>query len=144
MSCQNCLNRRDFLAKSAIAAAALLAAEGCGDGQFGPKPVAIGSGITITLADFAGLATTGTLVDVGHERGVVRTSATTFLAHSKICTHEGCETDVSNNQFQCPCHGSIFAADGSVIRGPSTGQMIGPLQVLATTYDPTAGTLTIS
>ncbi|MGP1384373.1 MAG: cytochrome b6-f complex iron-sulfur subunit [Thainema sp.] len=37
------------------------------------------------------------------------------------CTHLGCtfpwnETD---QQFQCPCHGSRYAPDGSVIRGPA-------------------------
>ena len=37
------------------------------------------------------------------------------------CTHLGCtfpwnETD---QQFQCPCHGSRYSADGSVLRGPA-------------------------
>lgn len=37
------------------------------------------------------------------------------------CTHLGCtfpwnETD---EQFQCPCHGSRYSADGSVLRGPA-------------------------
>jgi len=37
------------------------------------------------------------------------------------CTHLGCtfpwnETD---QQFQCPCHGSRYSSDGSVVRGPA-------------------------
>jgi len=144
MTWQECLNRRDCLARSALAAAALLAVEGCGDGQIGPKPQALGGAVTVAVADFPGLATTGTLVDVGHERAAVRTGASTFLGLSKICTHEGCETNVVDNELQCPCHGSIFAADGSVIRGPSTGESIPHLQVLATSYDPAAGTLEIA
>ena len=144
MACEHCLNRRDFLAKAAFAAAALAAAEACGDGQIGPTQVTIGAGTSIKIADFPELATTGTLVDVGDSRAVIRTGPTSFLALSKICTHEGCETDVTNNRLECPCHGSIFANDGSVIRGPSTGGTISHLQVLATTFDAASGTLTIS
>src|SRR4051794_23798440 len=103
MSCKDCLNRRDFLAKSALAAAALVAIDGCGDGQIGPTAATLGSGLTIKLADFPGLATQGTLVDVGHVRAVMRTGDTTFLGLSRICTHEGCEANVDQNQIKCPC-----------------------------------------
>src|SRR3954471_14560631 len=144
MSCKNCLNRRDFLTKSALAAAALVAVEGCGDGQIGPTAASLGSGLTIKVADFPGLATTGTVVDVGHVRAVVRTGDTTFLGLSRVCTHEGCEANVEQNQIRCPCHHSVFSATGSVIRGPDTGVSIGPLNTVGVVYDAAAGTLTIS
>jgi Rieske Fe-S protein len=39
---------------------------------------------------------------------------------SAICTHLGCRLkDISDETIICPCHGSHFAADGSVIRGPA-------------------------
>jgi cytochrome b6-f complex iron-sulfur subunit len=144
MACETCVNRRDFLARTALAAAALVVADACGDGQIGPTAVPLGSGTTIALSDFPGLATVGTLVDVGHERAVIRTSATTFVALSKICTHQGCETSVTNNRFECPCHLSVFASDGTVVRGPTTGEHIEPLPKLAVTIDQAAGTLTIA
>jgi nitrite reductase/ring-hydroxylating ferredoxin subunit len=144
MSCKNCLNRRDFLAKSALAAAALVAIEGCGDGQIGPTAATLGQGLTIKLSDFPELATEGTVVDVGHVRAVVRTGDATFLGLSRVCTHEGCEADVEDNEIRCPCHHSVFSATGSVIRGPDGGASIGPLNTVAVVYDAVAGTLTIS
>lgn len=151
MPCSDCFNRREFLARSALAA--LVAAEACGNGIIGPPihhsaggdpNIPVGGPFTVTISQFAGLATVGTVVDIGHERAVVRTGATTFVALSRICTHEQCDTAVTNNRFECPCHGSIFAADGSVIRGPSTGESITPLRQLNVVFDQAAGTLTVS
>ena len=144
MSCKDCLNRRAFLAQSALAAAALVVADGCGDGQIGPTAATLGGGLTINLADFPGLATQGTLVDVGHARAVVRTGDASFLGLSRICTHQGCEASVVQNEIRCPCHNSVFSATGAVIRGPSTGESIRPLDAVNVIYDANAGTLTIS
>jgi cytochrome b6-f complex iron-sulfur subunit len=155
MTCNSCISRRDFLTRSAIAAAVLVVAEGCGDGQIGPPMHAtvpggdpnlpLGGPVTVKLSDFAGLATVGTLVDIGSERAAMRTGPTTFLALSRICTHQQCDTDVRNNRFECPCHGSIFAADGSVIRGPDVEAPPNtPLRKLAVTFDAAAGTITVA
>lgn len=37
------------------------------------------------------------------------------------CTHLGCTFpwNPNENQFQCPCHGSRYDADGTVVRGPA-------------------------
>jgi Rieske Fe-S protein len=148
MSCQSC-TRRDFLARSAVAAAALVAVEGCGDGQIGPAAPAGDGGapVTIRVADFPDLATVGTVVDIGGSRALVRTSATpaAFRGLSKVCTHQQCITDVRNNRFECPCHGSIFANDGAVVRGPNVANSgITPLRTLTTSFDPTRGEVTVS
>jgi cytochrome b6-f complex iron-sulfur subunit len=148
MSCIDCFNRRQFLSRAAVAAAALVAVD-CGDGQIGPPShggaggdpnAPVGGPVTITVSQFPGLATVGKIVDIGHERAVVRTGDTTFRGLSRICTHEQCDADVVNNLFDCPCHGSLFSATGDVIRGPATE----PLLQLNTTFDQAAGTLTVA
>jgi cytochrome b6-f complex iron-sulfur subunit len=40
-------------------------------------------------------------------------------AISLICTHLGCITKATADGFECPCHGSHFAPDGAVIKGPA-------------------------
>lgn len=46
---------------------------------------------------------------------------------SSRCPHLGCRIDrVDGEALVCPCHGSRFAWDGSLQRGPATG----PLQAL--------------
>lgn len=40
-------------------------------------------------------------------------------AVSLVCTHLGCIVKASAEGFECPCHGSRFAADGSVTKGPA-------------------------
>jgi Rieske Fe-S protein len=156
MSCEDCVNRRDFLAKSALAAAALVVAEGCGDGQIGPKIPATSSGtgdpdapttngVTVFLSQTPALATVGTLVAISGDRALIRTGATTFQGFSRICTHEQCITDIKNNRFECPCHGSIFANDGTVVRGPDIASPpIDPLHKLTTTFDQATGKITVA
>lgn len=149
MPCNDCVNRRDFLARSALAAAALVVAEGCGDGQIGPpdrsNAVPPGPGLVIHLSDVPALATVGTpVIFPKDERAVVRTGPSSFVAVSTICTHQGCDIEVQGDHFQCPCHLSQFTATGAVIHGPTTGESIGPLHQLAVAYDPVAGTVTVS
>ena len=51
---------------------------------------------------------------------VVRVAAG-FSALSAICTHLGCITqwNTDSDLIACPCHGSGFKKDGSVLRGPA-------------------------
>ncbi|MCK6473603.1 MAG: Rieske (2Fe-2S) protein [Planctomycetes bacterium] len=43
-----------------------------------------------------------------------------IYAISAICTHLGCVTKrEKDGSFHCPCHGSKFAADGTVTGGPA-------------------------
>ena len=42
-----------------------------------------------------------------------------FYAISTVCTHLGCIVQKNASGFQCPCHGSRFAPDGKLVRGPA-------------------------
>jgi cytochrome b6-f complex iron-sulfur subunit len=41
------------------------------------------------------------------------------FAISIVCTHLGCIVKPTAQGFECPCHGSGFAPDGSVTKGPA-------------------------
>ena len=43
-----------------------------------------------------------------------------FSALSLVCTHLGCTVEANTDGFACPCHGSLYAEDGSPQRGPAT------------------------
>jgi nitrite reductase/ring-hydroxylating ferredoxin subunit len=42
-----------------------------------------------------------------------------IYAISIVCTHLGCIVKPTAAGFECPCHGSGFAPDGSVTKGPA-------------------------
>jgi nitrite reductase/ring-hydroxylating ferredoxin subunit len=43
-----------------------------------------------------------------------------FHVVSAVCTHLGCNVAfVEGRGFECPCHGSVFDADGRVVAGPA-------------------------
>jgi cytochrome b6-f complex iron-sulfur subunit len=53
---------------------------------------------------------------------IVANAASGYVALDSTCTHQGCTVAYSstNNNFPCPCHGSVFSAAGSVVTGPAT------------------------
>jgi thiosulfate dehydrogenase [quinone] large subunit len=134
-ACASCISRRAFLADAATIAALTALFAACGD-----SPVEPPSGqIVVKVSDFPGLATMNQLVLVDGRRAAKRTGASSFVAFSRLCTHEGTPVDVSGSGFFCPNHGSQFDNDGQVTVGPATQ----PLATLATSFDATTGTLTI-
>ena len=143
MGCDDCINRRQFLT-TAAGAAGLVVVGGCGDGVVTGPFAALPSGpVTMVVGNFPALATVGTLVKVPQQSiAVKRTGTDTFEAYSMVCTHQGCLTVIRNSgqQLQCDCHGSRFAADGTVLEGPAES----PLPKFVTSYDQATDTLTIS
>jgi Rieske Fe-S protein len=44
----------------------------------------------------------------------------TIRAMSATCTHLGCQVQwqAKEKKFRCPCHGGVYAPDGTVLEGP--------------------------
>ena len=57
-------------------------------------------------------------VPPGRAVAIFRDAAGVF-AVSTVCTHLGCIVKKEAAGFACPCHGSKFALDGSVTKGPA-------------------------
>jgi len=95
-------------------------------------PAVSNGSVTIDLSDpkYRPLQTAGGAV-VGHPDGsptpIVVTRPTTdpaapnggFQVFSANCTHLTCTVLPVDEQLHCPCHGSVFLLDGSVIHGPA-------------------------
>lgn len=61
----------------------------------------------------------GTRLPLGNQRlTIIRTDAG-MAAISNTCTHLGCVVGTSEIGFACPCHGSRFDSDGTVLGGPA-------------------------
>lgn len=146
------MNRRDVL--KVIGGAALCGCGGGGEGE--PSPDALdGNGtmmcgpdlcVDLTHPSNAQLANVDGArpVNAGSERLIViRTAATppAFAVLTRVCTHQGCIVgwNASAKELVCPCHGSRFAADGSVTREPATRA----LTRYSSTFDEATQTLTI-
>lgn len=50
---------------------------------------------------------------------VFQSSDDVFTAVELVCTHRGCALHARRKRLSCPCHGSEFRLDGSVVRGPA-------------------------
>ncbi len=135
------VDRRVFLSRAVLAAAAAaLAACGAAGGADVTAPSSVGS--TVHLASYPDLATVGGVQTVtlnGNAFAIVRTGASSFITLSLACPHKGTTLDVVSGGFHCPNHGATFDSTGQWVGGQSAGHMY----TYPTTYDATAGTLTI-
>ena len=73
---------------------------------------------------------------------VIRTAEDAFITLSAVCTHSGCTVHYSalREDIECSCHGSTFALDGAVTRGPA----LTPLAQFATTFDAGAQVVSVA
>jgi Rieske Fe-S protein len=147
MGCKTCVSRRRFLELSSKSLSALVLAcpalellTACSQN---PLDSALGAGptaavlpnnstnvYTLSFSDYPTLENVGGSVHTtvsatsgSKDLFVTRVDANTVVTVSTICTHAGCVLDGYNSatqQYLCPCHGSIFNAEGLVLVGPAT------------------------
>ena len=130
------MERKDFIKKFAIGGSILLSApvllNSCSDGTDDVMDDADnddnnnGDAITIDLTDddFSDLATVGGYAYSGNII-IIRSGNDSYLAFSKLCTHQQCTVTYnhSEGELPCPCHGSVFSTTGAVLEGPASGSL---------------------
>lgn len=142
------VSRRTFLSATTLAAVATML-EACSGGGGdvtgpGPGPDPSGGSLTVTVSSFPALASVGGIAKVdggvGSPTALVRTGASTFVALSMICTHQGTTININGTGFLCPNHGAQYSSAGANIGGQPSSS----LQIFSTTFNSTAGTVLIS
>jgi cytochrome b6-f complex iron-sulfur subunit len=112
--------RRDFLAEAAFwTTAGTLGFAVLGIARM-PKPgVLPGKAATVKIGTPGDYPVSSEPVRVLGQNLFVIHDSQGFAAIGAICTHLGCIVAASPEGFDCPCHGSRFARDGRVVRGPA-------------------------
>jgi len=115
------VTRREFLYYAWLSSIAAVAAGSSGatlvfayprfkEGEFGGKFVV---GRVEDLAD-------GSVTAVRNGKFFLVRQGTEFKALYQVCTHLGCLLRHTENGFSCPCHGSRYAEDGTLISSPAS------------------------
>lgn len=77
--------------------------------------------VDLTDDDYSDLGTVGGYAYTGNII-IIRSGDNSYLAFSKVCTHQGCTVtyNAAENELPCPCHGSVFSTSGAVLEGPAS------------------------
>jgi Rieske Fe-S protein len=117
------MDRRAFVARAGglalVGACASLPLAACAGARYVPAQWRDGR-VVLRLADFG--AEEGVLVEhpsAGRPVYVHRFAPDRFGALFTRCTHRGCQVEPQGLRLVCPCHGSTFSLDGSVLEGPA-------------------------
>jgi len=104
-----------------------------GDGGVDPGYTVSGNDVLIDLTKSVNSALASvngfkvyTIKEKSNKKIIVSQPASgTFAATSAVCTHAGCTVGYSTNgpKLLCPCHGSQYMLDGTVIQGPAVASL---------------------
>ena len=133
------LDRRTFLTRAMLGAAAVALAACAGNG--GMTSPFSGSA-SVNISNYPSLASVGGVALVtlnGSPVALVRNSTTSVLALSRVCPHQGGTINTSSGGFTCTRHGAQFNLTGQWVGGQPTSNM----QSYATTFDPATGAVTV-
>ena len=123
------ISRRRFLGSTALVVLPVLGG-GCADKlpevAIVDLPAVVNQSVVIPLDDFPELKAVGGSI-VGMTSGypnpivIAHVDGDRFVALDAVCTHMRCtvEYNALNLPLDCPCHGSTYEVDGSVIGGPA-------------------------
>ncbi len=113
-------DRRVFL--QVLTAAVAASACGGGDGPTSPGP----SSVRVPLPPVGGTVV-NTVGGPGNQGvAVTRLAVDSVVAVSRRCTHQGCTVGAPPSpgaNMTCPCHGSVYTLQGTVVSGPAPASL---------------------
>ena len=107
-------------------------------------PASVVNGAVVVTIDAASpLASVGSAASAATMLGtflIARTAQDSFTVVTAQCTHQACTiTGFANQRYVCPCHGSQFTTNGTVVQGPA----IVPLAQFANQFANNVLTITV-
>lgn len=124
------IDRRQFLVRLEMLAAGVtcgalpLVAGGCAARAKYVTPTLTGERLSVPLAQVG--ASGGVLVEdpLGDLPIFLhRTADGAYVAVSTRCGHRGCQVEPAAAKLVCPCHGSEYTLDGTILQGPTLRQL---------------------
>jgi cytochrome b6-f complex iron-sulfur subunit len=119
------MGRRRFLARLEAVAAGVTGAAlpfvsgACAARAAYVTPISRGDRLAIPAAE---VSRSGALVEDpggGLPIFVHRSATGVYLAVSTRCGHQGCQVEPAGERLVCPCHGSEYLLDGTILQGPT-------------------------
>ncbi len=121
MLTQDSISRKDFLLSLGLGGASLMAVLASCKNADSVAPSGVSVDISTTIKNVGDYTYSSGVIIARVSAG---STAASFVALSKACTHEGTAvTYQGNGVFYCPNHGAQFSTTGSVTRGPASSSL---------------------